>query len=138
MSAARKKRQLSRHARGYTNAHVARRRQLEPLVATGQVSCCRCGQLIQPGQPWHLDHRDDRSGYLGPSHATCNLRAAAEKTNGKRKDHPLIWSRVWFEPIPPTSFSAAPETQTEPRFLSLAPAVPRSTKSLPSERNSWD
>ncbi len=101
MSAARKKRQLSRHARGYTNAHVARRRQLEPLVATGQVACCRCNELIQPGQLWHLDHRDDRRGYLGPSHATCNLRAAAEKTNGKRTDHPLIWSRVWYEPIPP-------------------------------------
>jgi hypothetical protein len=53
MSAARKKPQLSRHARGYTNAHVARRRQLEPLVATGQVSCYRCGQLIEAGQPWH-------------------------------------------------------------------------------------
>jgi hypothetical protein len=51
MSAARKKGQLSRHARGYTKAHVARRRQLEPLVATGQASCCRCGQLIQPGEP---------------------------------------------------------------------------------------
>jgi len=83
------------------DAHVARRRQLESLVATGQVACCRCSQLIEAGQPWHLDHRDDRSGYLGPSHATCNLRAAAEKTNGKRKDQPLIWSRVWFEPIPP-------------------------------------
>ncbi len=66
MSAARKKPQLSRHARGYTNAHVARRRQLEPLVATGQASCSRCGQPIKPGQPWHLDHRDDRNGYLGP------------------------------------------------------------------------
>jgi hypothetical protein len=95
------KRQLSRHARGYTNAHVARRRQLEPLVATGQARCSRCGQPIEPGQPWHLDHRDDRSGYLGPSHATCNLRAAAEKTNGIRQRGPLIWSRVWFEPIPP-------------------------------------
>jgi hypothetical protein len=101
MSAGRKKRQLSRHARGYTNAHVVRRRQLEPLVATGQVRCCRCGQLIEPGQAWLLDHRDDRRGYLGPSHATCNLRAAAEKTNSQRKTHPLIWSRVWYEPIPP-------------------------------------
>jgi hypothetical protein len=101
MSAARRKRQLSRHARGYTNAHVARRRQLEPLVATGQVACSRRGQLIEPGQLWHLDHRDDRRGYLGPSHATCNLRAAAEKTNGMRQRGPLIWSRVWFEPIPP-------------------------------------
>jgi hypothetical protein len=95
MSASRKKRQLSRHARGYTNAHVARRRQLEPLVATGTVNCSRCGQLIEPGQAWH------RSGYLGPSHATCNLRAAANKTNGTRRDQQLIWSRVWYEPIPP-------------------------------------
>jgi hypothetical protein len=96
-----KKRQASRHARGYTNAHVARRRQLEPLVATGTVACCRCDQLIQAGQKWHLDHRDDRRGYLGAAHATCNLRAAAEKTNSKRNDKKLIWSRVWYEPIPP-------------------------------------
>jgi hypothetical protein len=86
MSAARKKRQVSRHARGYTNAHVARRRQLEPLVATGTVSCCRCSQLIEPGQAWHLDHRDDRRGYLGPhtQPATSALlqrrRTAREKT----------------------------------------------------------
>jgi hypothetical protein len=65
MGSPKNKRQLSRNARGYTNAHVARRRQLEPIVATGQVSCCRCGLLIEPGQPWHLDHRDDRRGYLG-------------------------------------------------------------------------
>jgi hypothetical protein len=114
MSAARKKRQLSRHARGYTNAHVARRRQLEPLVATGQTRCSRCGQLIQPGQPWHLDHRDDRQGYLGPSHATCNLRAAAEKTNSKRKDQPLIWSRVWWEPIPPNVILSGNADSDEP------------------------
>jgi len=63
--------------------------------------CPHCAELIQPGQPWHLDHRDDRSGYLGPSHATCNLRAAAHKRNGTRQDQQLIWSRVWYEPIPP-------------------------------------
>ena len=85
MSAARKKRQLSRHARGYTNAHVARRRQLEPLVATGQVRCCRCGRLIEPGQPWHLDHRDDRSGYLGPSHATATSGPPQRKRTAREK-----------------------------------------------------
>jgi hypothetical protein len=82
------KRKASRHARGYTNAHVARRRQQEPLVATGRVACCRCGELIQPEQAWHLDHRDDRRGYLGPSHATCNMRAAAQKTNAIRRPEP--------------------------------------------------
>jgi hypothetical protein len=101
MASPNSKRQLSRHARGYTNAHAAKRRQLEPLVATGQVNCSRCGQLIEPGEAWHLDHRDDRRGYLGAAHATCNLRAAANKSNSRRRDHPLIWSRVWFEPIPP-------------------------------------
>jgi hypothetical protein len=117
MSAAGKKQQLSRHARGYTNAHVARRRQLEPLVATGQVPCSRCGQPIQPGQPWHLDHRDDRNGYLGPLHATCNLRAAANKTNSKRKVHPLIWSRVWFEPIPPNVILSGNADTDPPRIF---------------------
>jgi len=58
-------------------------------------------KLIPARQPWRLDHRDDRRGYLGAAHATCNLRAAAHKTNSKRKEHPLIWSRVWYEPIPP-------------------------------------
>jgi hypothetical protein len=126
MSAARKKRQASRHTRGYTNAHVARRRQLEPLVATGQLACSRCGQLIQPDQPWHLDHRDDRSGYLGPSHATCNLRAAAEKTNAKRRDHPLIWSRVWWEPIPPNVILCGNADTDPPRIFKPGDgAVPR-------------
>ena len=101
MGSAKKTRQSRRHARGYTNAHVAHRRQLEPLVATGQVNCSRCGEPIHPGHPWHLDHADDRRSYLGPAHAACNLRAAAEKTNASRRDHPLIWSRIWYEPIPP-------------------------------------
>jgi hypothetical protein len=132
MSAARKKRQLSRHARGYTNAHVARRRQLEPLVATGQTHCSRCGELIEPGQPWHLDHRDDRQGYLGPAHATCNLRAAAEKTNSKRKDHPLIWSAGL---VRADHAKRHPQRQHRrrptARFLSLTPARYRAVLVLP-------
>jgi hypothetical protein len=120
MGSAKTKRQLSRHARGYTNAQVARRRRLEPLVASGQVACCRCRELIQPRQQWHLDHTDDRRGYLGAAHATCNLRAAVSKRNGVRESKTLYWSRVWFEPIPRTSFSAA--MQTEPT-LNPSPAL---------------
>jgi hypothetical protein len=33
---------------------------------------------------WHLDHADDGVGYLGASHARCNTRAAAIKTNKER------------------------------------------------------
>jgi len=31
--------------------------------------CWRCGELIRPGQPWHLGHDDyDRTKYRGPEH----------------------------------------------------------------------
>jgi hypothetical protein len=41
--------------------------------------CARCGQPMLPGQELHLDHNDDRTGWIGFSHARCNVRAAARK-----------------------------------------------------------
>ena len=67
--------------------HQRRRKQLEPLGRSGALNYARCGRRIQPNEPWALDHTDDRTGYLGASHATCNLQAAAHKTNGKRRDY---------------------------------------------------
>jgi hypothetical protein len=66
----------TRQARGYGLAHEALRAQLAPIVARGTELCARCGERITPWQAWHLDHTDDRQGYLGPSHASCNTRAA--------------------------------------------------------------
>jgi hypothetical protein len=43
------------------------------------VSCSRCGEPIDPREPWHLDHTEDRTAYLGPAHRDCNLRAGAVK-----------------------------------------------------------
>ena len=54
--------------RGYGSAHRALRRRIAPLVARGTQPCARCGELILVGQWWDLDHKDDRRGYLGPSH----------------------------------------------------------------------
>ena len=56
-------------------AHRAMRARLEPVVATGEVGCARCGQLIGQGEEWQLDHRDDGRGWLGPSHRQCNAKA---------------------------------------------------------------
>lgn len=48
--------------------------------------CVRCGHPLGPMGRWlHLDHRDDHQGYLGFSHARCNIRAGALAGNRAQK-----------------------------------------------------
>lgn len=76
-------------ARGYGAAHARERKRWAPIVQNGQVRCARCHQIIEPGTPWHLDHDDrDRSIYLGPSHRSCNIKAAIRRrarSRGQRR-----------------------------------------------------
>lgn len=69
--------------RGYDATHRALRRQWAPQVATGNVPCWRCGELIEPGERWDLGHDDtDRSKHRGPEHASrCNRSAAGRKAH---------------------------------------------------------
>jgi hypothetical protein len=86
------------------------RRVLDEQIKAGAMPpCARCGEPVLPGQRWDLDHTDDRLGWLGPSHASCN-RATA----GQRRSAPEVplddpersiyyrydgerWSRPWFD-----------------------------------------
>lgn len=61
--------------RGYGRSHEAERRRWAPKVDAGLVDCARCGEPLEPGRPWDLDHDDDRGTYRGPAHRTCNRRA---------------------------------------------------------------
>ncbi len=103
------RRRKSRYnAARYDGPHRAIRRRLNPVVQTGTLNCARCGELIEPGTPWQLDHRDDGRGWLGPSHQKCNSRAGWEKmvasANGGRigfEEQPYRWSQRWSEDPPP-------------------------------------
>ena len=53
-------------ARGYGHTHQQQRRAWAPIVATGAVTCPRCGKPITPGQGFDLGHTEDRTGYTGP------------------------------------------------------------------------
>lgn len=64
--------------------HRAARAAMKADVDAGRAVCCRCGGSIVPGQPWHADHNRARTGYLGPAHASCNVRAAAVAGARKR------------------------------------------------------
>ncbi len=68
-------------ARGYGAEHKRLRLKWKGIVDSGQGWCARCGGWIPPGSAWHLDHDDTRAGYLGASHAACNLTDGARKGN---------------------------------------------------------
>ena len=87
------RRKASNTARGYGYRHQQERKRWARVVDAGEARCCRCGGVIVPGSRWALDHTDDRSGWLGPSHKLCNDRAGGRKgaklgaaiTNARRR-----------------------------------------------------
>ena len=59
-------------------------------VDAGTVNCCLCGQWIEPGSRWDLDHvpgTTDR--YRGAAHRTCNRSEGARRGNATRARDPL-------------------------------------------------
>lgn len=68
----------------YGHAHQRTRAAWAPAVALGIVKCSRCGELITPGEDWHLDHHDDHIHYLGPAHARCNTAAGGRRSGEVR------------------------------------------------------
>jgi hypothetical protein len=73
----------SRQQRGYDAEHDRLRARWKPKVERCEVDCARCGQRIWLGQAWHLDHTDDRTGYLGPSHQACNTSAGGKAAHAQ-------------------------------------------------------
>jgi hypothetical protein len=84
-------RRKSPNERGYGRGHRALRRRLAPQVEAGQAVCARCHAPILPGEKWDLDHTDDRTGYLGPSHARCNRGATPRRPTFNSDTHPAPW-----------------------------------------------
>jgi hypothetical protein len=88
-------------ARGYGYHHQQERRRWARIVEAGVATCARCGWPIFPGEPWHLDHASGKRGYLGASHARCNLVHGAKRgaalTNARRRRRRRRagTSRVW-------------------------------------------
>lgn len=65
----------TRQQRGYDADHDHERARWKPIVERGETRCARCNLVIKLGEPWALDHNEDRTAYLGPSHADCNNTA---------------------------------------------------------------
>lgn len=66
--------------RGYGKAHAKAREKARAEWQDGDP-CARCGGAMRYGTPVDLDHTDDRTGYLGLSHSSCN-----RSTTGRLQD----------------------------------------------------
>ncbi|MDO4240763.1 hypothetical protein [Micrococcus sp.] len=82
-------------SRGYGASHQRMRAKYLPLVAAGRAVCARCGERIEPQDLWELDHSDDRSTYIGPSHQACNRRAGQAKSTAARMAKSAMTVRDW-------------------------------------------
>src|SRR5689334_3879774 len=106
------------HSEKYGVAHRAVRKRWEPIVAAGQAVCWRCGEPIPADAVWHLGHSADGKRWMGPEHASCNVRdgarrgyramianATAAATSTPREPYAAperTWSRHWGGPFNPT------------------------------------
>jgi hypothetical protein len=72
--------------RGYGWTHQRARLQAIRGMVDGQA-CTRCGLPMWRAEAHtlHLDHTDDRGGYRGLAHPTCNTRAGQAKSMARRQ-----------------------------------------------------
>jgi hypothetical protein len=74
--------------RGYGLAHQKARRAAIAAYNPGDP-CARCGMpMTDDPSLLHLDHTDDRSGYLGLSHMMCNI--SSNSTHPPRRREPRV------------------------------------------------
>lgn len=79
----------------YGTQHKQLRADLADYVAAGLATCWRCGQPINPGEPWDLGHDDNRTMTMGPEHrhrrpGCIGNRAAGMAKIKRRRRRPTI------------------------------------------------
>lgn len=67
-------------ARGYGHPH--QRERARQLHAAAGRPCAHCGLPMQADQLLDLAHTDDRAGYRGMAHASCNRRDGGQRARG--------------------------------------------------------
>lgn len=75
----------TRQERGYGSEHDALRASWQAVVDAGRARCARGGEPIPAGGAFHLDHNDDRTGYIGVSCPRHNTSAGGVASHDPAK-----------------------------------------------------
>jgi hypothetical protein len=78
-------------ARGYGRPH--RRLRARLLPSAYGTPCVLCGEVMSEGEPLHLDHTEDRLGYRGFAHASCNILDGARRGGQRERARRLATGR---------------------------------------------
>jgi hypothetical protein len=54
-------------------------------LVCAQPVCVMAQRTIGQGDAWHLGHNDSGTGYIGPTHARCNVRDGAVRGNARSR-----------------------------------------------------
>lgn len=82
-------------SRGYGNEHH-KARKVAAAKHQSSDPCVRCGSpLGQMGPHLHYDHNAARDGYLGFSHAKCNIQAAGLEGSRRAHKRRSVTSQRW-------------------------------------------
>lgn len=69
----------------YGRDHRRLRRQIDRTVKGGFARCARCGNMIDPDEPWDLGHDDsDPTKYSGAEHRRCNRQTSTHRVQPER------------------------------------------------------
>ena len=82
-------------ARGYGARHQQERRKWARLVKTGDALCVFCEAPIAADEPWDLDHTEDRTGWRGPAHRSCNRSAGGTRGAQVVNERKAMTIREW-------------------------------------------
>ena len=90
-------------SRGYGTEHQRLRKaalaDLAMRTTAGVTTTCpHCGRPMHVGMALDLDHTDDRRGYRGLAHRSCNRSAGGKKGNAsraRRRTARPATSRAW-------------------------------------------
>ena len=73
--------------RGYGHEHRKARAEYITAFTPGDP-CARCGEPMWDTEDAHLDHNEDRTGYLGLSHGLCNTVAGG--LSRMKRNRPIL------------------------------------------------